>query len=221
MNTTINKVCSDLNQLAISLENSSRTEIQKMIEPTTHPHTAPKSSSHTSHPDRPWMIAGGLAVAGGIIGAFATKGVWPYVIGASGLVSMVYGKTIVAKNDNEPVINEHRVPAQSYEIVEKIINLSKSIESKWRESVEHAKTIVQGEIESANVDSETKNRLLSMTYITERVSIDTAEVSSDIESQPVEYRHQILMNFLSQVIKDINNTFETQVNIYNSISKEI
>lgn len=224
MNATISNVCSDLKTFAMSLEDIASADINRLIVTNVATATQPSiTTSCPSNPERPWMLAGGVALGVAVIGALASKGIWPYIIGIGGIASIAYGKA-KSSHDNgskhvTPTQSQHSL--QSYEVIEQILEICKVIENKWRDKVEEAKSIVQAEIESSDVDTSTKDMLFSQTYTTERISINTAQVTNAIENQPSEHRQQILIDFLSQVKNDIQQTLLSQVKIYSNISEKV
>lgn len=228
MNTNIDAICSDLNNFAKSLKEEVALQIKNILPPeATNPETTTlarqRTNRHVSNPERPWMVAGGVALAVGIIGILSSGGTWSYLLSATGVGSMLYGQSKKKQHESNTYSQSVSTPIEpkSYEIAKKIIEISKSIEAKWRVKVEDCKSSVQRVIKSSSASVDDKNSLLSQTYTTERVSINFDTYVIRIESASVSSNHLILLEYKEYVDSCIAKAATEQIAIYNNISQNL
>ncbi|MBD5342535.1 MAG: hypothetical protein HDR93_04655 [Bacteroides sp.] len=228
MNTKIDIICTGLRDFAQSLKAEAKHDIANIlpkqgsvVPPSRTPGS--KSNNHVSNPERPWMLAGGAALVIGAIGAISSGGTWSYVLGSAGIASIIYGQT--KKNGHEISVNARPVDStpepKSYEVAEKVIEIAKSTEAKWRDKVEDCKSSVQRIIESSSVSADEKDSLLSQTYTTERISIEFGTYLTRLESASVSSFPLILADYEAYVGSLIEKVAKDQIAIYNSISAKL
>lgn len=226
MNTNINTICVELRSFEHSLKEEVAHQVKniipKRVEMTTPP-VRPQSNGQVSNPERPWTIGGSVAIAVGIIGILSSGGTWSYILGAVGVGSVLYGQTKMKKPESAKNSQSVNTPVgvKSYEVAEKIIEISKSVEAKWRAKVEDCKGAVQRAIESSSISSDNKESLLSQTYTTERVSINFDTYVTRIESASSTTYPIILREYEGYVKNCIAKAVDEQIAIYNSISDKL
>ena len=231
MNTNIDNVCKGLYNFAQCLKEEVSKKFKKVLlqnisTPTNMSTVRPQSYRHVSNPERPWMLTGGVALAIGVVGIFSSGGTWSYILSAAGVGSLLYGQSKKKRPENSnsnPTANSTIATSElkSYEIAEKVIEISKSVEAKWRAKVEECKSSVQQAIQASSASEEDKDSLLSQTYTTERVSLDFDTVVARLESSVVTSYLGILSEYGIYVNRCIDKAVNEQITIYNNISQKL
>lgn len=226
MNENINLVCNELHNFAQSLKQEASERIRAIrpkIENMPQPARQLQAQSQVSNPERPWIVGGAVALGAGVIGAVASDSSWPYALGTLGLISIGYGLT---KKNSQPLpANSQPAPSadtpKGFELAEKVIEVSKSVQNSWRNKVEECKTAVQHAIERSSAPETTKAEVMSLTYTTERISISFDTAVSGIESQPATAYSAILSEFERTVTAEIDKAANTQIAVYTNISNKL
>lgn len=229
MNTNIDNVCKGLCNFAQCLKEEVSKELKKVLPqnistPTNMSTVRPQSARHVSNPERPWMLAGGVTLAIGVVGIFSSGGTWSYLLSAAGAGSLLFGQSKKKRPENSNSTansTNATIELKSYEIAEKVIEISKSVEAKWRAKVEECKSSVQQAIQASSASEEAKDSLLSQTYTTERVSLDFNSVVSRLESGVVTSYPGILSDYGIYVNRCIDKAVNEQISIYNNISQKL
>lgn len=226
MNDVINSVCIELQDFSRVLKEDASKSIKNILPKSTPqiPSTPVRQGSQVSNPERPWQVSGVAAIAVGVIGAFTSSGVWPYVVGAAGVASVIYGQTKKnsgRKETSVPYANAEMSEPKAYEVSEKVIEISKMVENKWREKVESCKSKVQSAITASSASADIKDTLMSDTYTTERISIDYDDVMRQLESKPSSSYPAILAEYERNVTNCISKAVSQQVAIYSNISQKL
>ncbi len=182
-----------------------------------------RKQSYVSNPERPWILAGGTALVVGVLGAVFSWGAWSYVVGGAGVVTILYGQTKKKPQDRTEVVRTRESVSEpkGYEVAEKVIEISKMVEDKWRTKVEECKVMVQKAIEMSSASIELKDSLMGKTYTTERVSIDFDIVVSRLESQIPGTYPSLLSDYERIVNGSIDKAAEEQIAIYRNISQKL
>lgn len=226
MNIKIDNICNGLNAFAQNLKQDATAQIKEIPprqravpirEPQAH------QQSVISNPERPWIVAGGTALAVGVLGAIFSNGSWSYVLGGMGVVSILYGQS-KKRPKNEYYESQSAQPMsepKGYEVAGKIIEISKIVEKKWRDKVEESKSLVQQAIEDSNASLELKDSLMGKTYTTERISIDFDDVVSRLDSQPSSTYPSILSEYGRILSNCIDKAAYEQIAIYKSIAQKL
>lgn len=227
MNVSIENICSNLMATADSLKKDAEFGINQILlaSKVEQSNQSPSETAHVhiSNQERPWMITGGIALTVGVLGCVFSKGVWPYVIAGAGVASLAYGQTKknkLGRNDS----NKHEQPIsglQGYEVADKAIQISKSIESQWKAKVEVCKVAVQKVITNAAIPQELKDCLMTQTYTTERISIDFDNIVSRLESESADHYTAILYDFRTIVLRSIDSSVTAQISTYRNISQQL
>lgn len=222
MNVTIDRECISLKEYAQQLckEIVDKVQFTKTESvSTTLPQT---TTSHVSNPDRPWKIAGGVAIAAGVLTVISSNSVWGYLLGVGGLASFYVGTTKTpskAKNQPQSKVNS---PFSGLELSETVLDVTKEIESKWKNKVESAKTTVQRAITESAVDESLKQSLMGETYYTERINFD---VSSFVDRLTVAtdegLANRIVKEYIEKMREKIQSVCNAQVGVYDNISKQL
>lgn len=226
MNATIDNICKGLRDFAQSLKQDSARKIEEILSKSsemTIPETLGRPRSHVSNPERPWVVAGGTALAVGVLGAIFSGGAWSYVVGGAGLASILYGQTQKKPQEGHSGVVPRPAVAEpkGYEVAEKVIAVSKMVEDRWRAKVEECKGMVQRAIEASDATAETKDSLIDQTYTTERVTIDFDGVVSRLDAQPASSFASILSDYERTVLSCIDKAAEEQIAIYRNISQKL
>ncbi|MBD5185183.1 MAG: hypothetical protein HDS92_01100 [Bacteroidales bacterium] len=227
MNAKIDAICQGLSDFAQSLTQEAARKTKEILlqEGNVAPlKNAERPMTYVSNPERPWMVAGGVALAAGIVGAvFSDDTSWPYILGAAGVASIVYGqsKKKTPEGPDTTATGHSAHGPKSYEIAEKVIEISKMVERKWRDEVENCKGMVQRTIEASPLSAEAKDSLLGETYTTERVSIDFGAIIARLNSQPATSFPLILSEFERIVTSSIDKAAAEQIAIYKKISQPL
>lgn len=229
MNTTIDNVCSGLRNFAQSLKDEASNELKNILPlvattPATVTAYPQQSNRQVSNPERPWMLAGGAALAIGVVGILSSGGTWSYLLSVAGVGSLLYGqskKKHQVNNNSTANSTNTTTELKSYEIAEKVIEISKSVEAKWRAKVEECKSTVQRAIQSSSAAEDDKNTLLSQTYTTERVSLNFDSVVGRIESSAATSYPGILTEYGLYIGNCIDKAANEQIAIYNKVSQKL
>ena len=227
MNIIINNVCNELHEFSTSLKQDAAKRIKDILPKAAvqTPSAPVRQGGHVSNPERPWHITGVASIAVGVIGAFTSSGsAWPYIVGAAGVASVIYGQTKKSsgeKDTSQQFANTHNTELKAYEVSEKVIEISKMVENKWREKVESCKSKVQAAITESSVSTDIKDTLMSDTYTTERISIDYDDVMHQLESKPSSSYSAILAEYERTVANCISKAASQQVAIYSNISQKL
>lgn len=229
MNQNIDNLCYELRNFAHSLKQEVALKVKDILPQgrdtgsNFNANLSSQSVRYVSNPERPWMIAGGTGLAIGVIGAISTGATWSYLLGAAGVISILWGqskKKQQQRTSSSKPVNSNSAP-NSYEVAEKLIDLSNKIEDKWRSKVEEFKIVVQGIISASSTSADLKDLLLSQTYITERVSIDFDKTLYRLEHEPVSSYTAILSEYERIANNSIDKTTDEQIAIYKNISQNI
>lgn len=226
MNSVIDNINQGLRNFAQSLKQEATAEIKNAL-PKSSPAPVPVRPAHgdsnVSNPERPWVVAGGAALAVGIIGILCSSGSWSYILGGAGLASIIYGQSQKRPQDNRAVpqsLTSFPEP-KGYEVAEKLIAISKMVEDKWRSKVEECKGAVQNAIQAASVSPETKDSLIGLTYTTERINIDFDPIISKLDTATPAAFLSILAEFEGIVTRSIDKAVSEQTAIFNNISQKL
>lgn len=226
METKIDNICNELRDFSQALKQEATGRIKNIL-PTTDTgiNTDANVIGHpyVSNPERPWIVAGSAALAVGVFGAIFSNSTWPYVVGSGGVASILYGQTKKRRHEitNLSQPKQSAFEPKSYEVIEKVIEISKIVEAKWRNRVEDCKVMVQQAIKASTATPEVKDSLMSHTFTTERISIDFDSVVSRIESQPASSYPSILSDFERMLNNCVDRTTTEQLAIYKNISHNI
>lgn len=227
MNANIDNICNGLCNYAQSLKREVNIMIKNIIPQrealSISTSMANEKSSHVSNPERPWMVAGGTALAVGILGAILSGHSWSYIVGGMGIASIIYGQTKKKPQEITGVSPQRQSLSapKGYEIAEKVIEVSKMVEEKWRAKVEECKGMVQRVIENSSASLEVKDSLMGQTYTTERITIDFDTIVSNIESQQASSYPSILSEYEKMINNCIDMAMADQIAVYKNISQKI
>lgn len=224
MNPNISIVIESLNQCSLSLCKEVESEVTKMVQITHSPiQMMERTSNNISNPERPWIVGGGTALAVGTILAIFTNHWWSYVIGGCGIVSLCIGagqrnNSNASRNHNET--NRLKPSFNALDFCDKIIELTKSIENKWREKVEYSKDIVQRAIHNSALSQPEQEKLLSDTFSTHRINFDYDSYIGKLSTGvSFEYAKQVIESFGKELQNSIRKVASEQIKIYSSIGE--
>ena len=183
------------------------------------------SKSNISNPERPWIVGGATALVVGTLTAIFTNSWWSYLIGGCGIVSLCIG---AGQKNNRGRTKSYQHPIQSpainnFEVADKIVNITKEIENKWKNKVEDSKDKVQRAISQSTVSNTEKERLLSETYSTKRINFNFDPFVDKLSNNALSYENvqQVVDDFVKKLTVTIQNITSEQINIYDIIAKQI
>lgn len=224
MNTIISKECDSLREFASNLTHEAKTSLSVTNMAASATTTSARhSGSNVSHPERPWIIAGGASLAIGVISAISTNSVWSYVLGACGVASLYVGSTKKAparsqKDDGASTATS----VLGLEYADKILSVTRDIEDKWRNRVEEAKSNVQRAIAVSVADDDTRQSLIEKTFFTERINMQVDKYVSRLSETA---DRSVIIGTVSDYLKALTDTTESvsrkQTEIYMQISQEL
>lgn len=227
MNLAIENICTELQDFTRVLKQDASKQIKDILPkaPSTVPSAPVRPNGQVSNPERPWMVAGIAAVVAGGIGLFTSSGsAWPYVVATAGIGSVIYGnskKTSGKEGRRLPQTDASVQKPKSYEVSEKVIEISKMVENRWKEKVETCKAGVQQAVNASYAAVDLKDSLLNDTYTTERVSIDFDNVLNKLESHPASSYPIILSDYDRIVSAAVEKAATDQIAIYKKISQKL
>ena len=183
------------------------------------------SKSNISNPERPWMVGGTTALVFGTLTAIFTNSWWSYLIGGCGVVSLCIGAG-QKNNRGRTKSFQYPIPSPSinnFEIADKIVNITKEIENKWKNKVEDSKDQVQRAISQSTISNTEKDRLFSETYSTKRINFnfDPFIEKLSINASSYEYVQKVVDDFVKQLTDTIQKISSEQIKIYDLIAKQI
>lgn len=222
MNDIINKECISLRECAnqLCLEVHSKLQVPKIDSQVIS--TSQRHPSNVSNPDRPWKIAGGIAMAAGVLTIITSNSFWGYLLGAGGLASIYVGTTKKHSTSNSNSHSQETSSISGLDISERILNLTKEIEKKWKEKVEASKKEVQRAIESSHVDDQMKQLLMGETYYTERLNFDVSSFVDRLTlTNDINTANSIIEEYKDNMCANIRSVCESQVKIYTNISDQL
>lgn len=222
MNVTIERECSSLKEYAQKLCKEIVDNVQFTKTGTLSVILPESTTSHVSNPDRPWKIAGGVAIAAGVLTIISSNSFWGYLLGAGGLASFYIGTTKTPSKANKQTPSNTCSSFSGLELSEKILEVTKEIETKWRNKIEEVKNAVQRAIASSAADDSLKQSLMGETYYTERINFD---VSSYVERLAVAtdegLANRTVREYVERMRDRIQAVCHTQVEVYMNISKKL
>lgn len=221
MNVTIDKECISLKDYAQQLcKDVNQFQFDKT---ETRPVPVPQSTtSHVSNPDRPWKVAGGVAIAAGVLTIISSNSLWGYLLGAGGIASWYIGSTKKQSNVKKQPQSQVGSFYLGLDLSERILEFTKEIEGKWNKKVELAKTSVQRVITSSSSDEFLKQSLMGETYYTERINFDVSSFADRLAVVADEnLANSIVKEYTVKFIGKIQSVCEAQIRVYNNISKQL
>lgn len=184
------------------------------------------SKSNISNPERPWIVGGASALVVGTLTAIFTNSWWSYLIGGCGIVSLCIGAGQKNKRSRNNSFQNYTIPSPSinnFEVADKIVNLTKDIETKWKNKVEDSKDQVQKVINQSNILNTEKERLISETYSTKRINFNFDPFIDKLSNNAISYEYvqKVVDDFVKELIVTIHKITSEQINIYDIIAKQI
>ena len=226
MNNSIIAICNSLKSFADSLcgELEKAFKEEKILSVSLQ--RVEISKSNISNPERPWMVGGATALAVGTLTAIFTNSWWSYLIGGCGIVSICIGAGQKNNQGKNKPTQYNTIPSPSinnFEVADKIINMTKQIENKWKNKVEDSKDQVQRAINQSTISNTEKERLLSDTYSTKRINFNFDPFIEKLNdnSLPSEYVQKVIEDFVKQLSTTIRKIASEQINIYDIIAKQV
>ncbi len=218
MNQNIESICKSLEAASGDLQMFAKENLANIA-------VAPRPTSTvvattTTYPGRPWKVAGTAGIIVGVIGLLSSNSIWPYIVGAAGLGSVCYGMTRKPEQDSQ-VSSPTSSSTPTYVMAEKLLQVIKEVEKKWKEKVETAKDGVQGVINASQLSNSAKDELLGETYYTERISIDETPMVTALENAAPTEVTMLINTSSSMITQSIRETAVKQISVYQSISAKL
>lgn len=171
------------------------------------------------------MLGGAASIVCGVVAIAASNSAWGYLLGAAGIGALCVGakkKNDSADKGDDKVSSRGTSSVDGSEIADKVMEITKEIESEWTRRVEEAKGTVQREITKSAVGEEVKQSLMEDTYVTERVNLDVnGTMDALYAANDIVSITGIVKSYLRSVDTTVKEAAQKQTSIYETIAKKL